>query len=242
MSFEKDLEVTASNYHTNILSGWENLYSIMRMELFKRFSMFFTGEKVLELGCGDGEMTSHIVEYFKDVTVVDGSKTMLEECQVRLNQYQNINYELSTFEDYNPEKNFDTIIMSHILEHLDEPVDFLRQVKEWLNPNGRIIIAVPNAGSLHRRVAVKMGLLKSCDALNEQDLLLGHRRVYYPETLQEDCKLAGYKTAFLGGLMLKPLTNRQIEKDWSPEMIKGFIDLGDDLPELSAEIYIILER
>jgi 2-polyprenyl-3-methyl-5-hydroxy-6-metoxy-1,4-benzoquinol methylase len=242
MNFEKDLEVTASNYHTKIHSGWENLYSKMRIELFNRFAKFFVGQNVLELGSGDGEMTRLIINHFNEMTVVDGSITMLKECQKRLSEYNNIIYVNSTFEDYVPEGKFDTIIMSHILEHVDYPVELLKKVNSWLAPNGRVILAVPNAGSLHRRAAVKMGLLEYCDSLNEQDLLLGHRRVYTNDSLKADCEDAGLKIIHSGGLMLKPLTNRQIEEDWSREMIEGFIKLGDDLPELAAEIYVVLER
>jgi hypothetical protein len=84
-----------------------------------------------------------------------------------------------------------------------------------------------------------MGLLERPDQLNPQDLLLGHRRVYWPHSFRADIELAGWDVDHFGGIMVKPLTNRMIEKDWSAELIDGFIGLGDELPELSAEIYII---
>jgi 2-polyprenyl-3-methyl-5-hydroxy-6-metoxy-1,4-benzoquinol methylase len=241
MIYEKDLEKTAGDYHNTIIQGWEGLYSSLREALLNRISPFFFGTRLLEMGCGDGEMTQYFTQYFESITVVDGSETMLNECRNRLLN-DKIKFELSLFEEYVPENKFETIIMSHILEHLDEPVKMLEIVSTWLKKDGRIIVAVPNAGSLHRRAAVKMGLLKTCDSLNNQDLLLGHRRVYYPEVLKEHCKLAGLNVKHFGGVMLKALTNRQIEENWSSQMIEAFILLGDDLPELCAEMFVVLEK
>jgi hypothetical protein len=42
--------------------------------------------------------------------------------------------------------------------------------------------------------------------------------------------------------MIKPLSNRQIEEQWSDEQIKAFFDLGDDMPEYCSEIFLIAEK
>ncbi|MFJ7825273.1 class I SAM-dependent methyltransferase [Psychrobacillus sp. NPDC096623] len=242
MNYEKDLEKTASNYHLNIISGWEGLYSKMRKELFSRLSRYFKGNHVLELGCGDGEMTLLLADSFKSVTVVDGSETMLNECKIRLENKNNIEYHKSYFEDYKSDKKFDVIIMSHVLEHLDNPVQVLQKISSLLKEDGVLLIAVPNADSIHRQVAVEMNLIPTCDSLNEQDLLLGHRRVYTLDGLKQHCLEAKYSIIDFGGLMLKPLTNRQIEEQWSEDMVEGFIKLGDKFPHLSAEIFVVLKK
>lgn len=43
----------------------------------------------------------------------------------------------------------------------------------------------------------------------------------------------------MGGVFLKPLSNQQIEDHWSPQMIKGFYELGRDFPEFTADIYAV---
>jgi len=241
MHIERDLEKTAARYHDTILHGWESLYATMRKALFDRFCPFFTGRRVLEVGCGDGEMTQYLSRHFPDITVLDGSEAMLNECRHRLGN-ADIRYILAMFEEYEPGSGYDTIIMSHVLEHLDEPVEMLKKISGWLNNNGRLLVAVPNAWSIHRQAGVKMGLLEHSASLNEQDLLLGHRRVYDPETLRSHCEAAGLNVVHFGGVMFKPLANRDIEKYWTREMIEAFIKLGDDFPELSAEIFVVLER
>lgn len=236
-----DLEGTAQHYNSTIISGWESLYSTMSKSLLERLSLFFYGDSVLEMGCGDGEITQFLVNHFSDINVVDGSEIMLSKCKSRLADI-NIKYDLSYFEEFKPERKFDTILMTHILEHVEEPVQLLKKAAKWLSDRGRILLAVPNAGSIHRRVAVKMGILQVPHELNPQDILLGHKRVYYKESLIDDCLSAGLTVHKFGGVMLKPLTNRDIESNWSSEMVEGFIQLGDDFPELCAEIYAVLVK
>ena len=43
-----------------------------------------------------------------------------------------------------PAETFDIIVISHVLEHLLLPDECLRQLKQRLNPDGRIFVLVPN--------------------------------------------------------------------------------------------------
>jgi hypothetical protein len=87
-----------------------------------------------------------------------------------------------------------------------------------------------------------MGLLKRVDELNELDKKLGHRRVYSWETLKKDIEKAGLKIKAMGGVFLKSLTNSQIEKWWTEEMMDAFYELGKEYPEIAAEIYAVCEK
>jgi SAM-dependent methyltransferase len=46
----------------------------------------------------------------------------------------------------------DRIVLWHVLEHLDEPREALERVRPWLAPGGRLIVAVPNLGSLQAAI------------------------------------------------------------------------------------------
>ena len=63
-------------------------------------------------------------------------------------------------------KDFDNIVLGHVLEHVERPVEILSRVKSWLSANGRVFALVPNARSLHRQMGVVMGLLDSEHSLN----------------------------------------------------------------------------
>lgn len=46
-----------------------------------------------------------------------------------------------------PERFFDVIIMTHVLEHLDDPFGYLRKMARWLKEGGILYISVPNFSS-----------------------------------------------------------------------------------------------
>lgn len=146
---------------------------------------------------------------------------------------------VSLFEDYNPCRKFDNIVLGHVLEHVENPVDILRKCKSFLSDDGLILVAVPNCNSIHRQAAVKMGLLKCLNELNETDRYHGHRRVYSYQELREDFIAAGLRVVQSGGYWLKPVSNKQIEESWTEDMIWAFMQLGEEYPQIAAEIYMI---
>ncbi len=209
------------------------LYSF---EVFKRY---IRGTTLLELGPAEGVMTARLVALGLEVTVVEGSRRFCEELTARHPQLKVHN---ALFEEWEPDGRFDTIVLGHVLEHVADPVDVLRRVRGWLSDEGRVLAAVPNSRSLHRQAAVEMGLLDFEEQLNEADHHHGHRRVYNPETFRRDFRAAGLSIDIFGGYWLKPVSNGQIEADWSPEMLAAFMRLGERYPDISGEIYVVARR
>lgn len=193
------------------------------------------GPAGLEMGPAEGEMTRLLMDDFESLTVVDGAAELLE----RIPDAPKLTKVHALFEQYSPSRQFDSIVMEHILEHVEDPVALLRRVKGWLKPGGRLLVGVPNAGSVHRLVAVKMGLLKEAGELNARDLALGHRRVYTWAALRADLERAGLAVQQMKGVFFKPVSNQQIQDHWDERMIRGFYELGADLPELAAEISVV---
>lgn len=193
------------------------------------------GDSCLELGCADGAMTQILEQHFSRLVAVDGSQDYVQQTQARVSPQTRVIHSL--FETLVLDEQFDVIILSHVLEHVADPVALLTLAQKWLKPGGVILVVVPNALSLHRQAAVYMGLLPHPEALNETDKRVGHRRVYRPETLHRDIEAAGLKVGRNGGIFLKILSNAQLEQQWTPEMIEAYYRLGFDYPELCAEIY-----
>jgi 2-polyprenyl-3-methyl-5-hydroxy-6-metoxy-1,4-benzoquinol methylase len=222
------------------LSAWyvsEQLGFDRRLIAFRYESIrpHFHGESCLELGPADGEMTSRLVRDFERLTVVDGSAQLLQ----RLPNVPHLRKVHALFEDFVPEERFDTVVMEHILEHVDAPVELLRRGAQWLAPGGVLIAGVPNGHSFHRLVAVKMGMLQHPCELNERDHLLGHRRVYTPATFHADVRAAGLTIRASGGVFFKPLSNKQMEDSFSEALIQGFYELGKDFPDHAAELFVV---
>jgi 2-polyprenyl-3-methyl-5-hydroxy-6-metoxy-1,4-benzoquinol methylase len=198
---------------------------------------YFVGSTLLEMGPAEGVMTELLITTGKKITVVEGSKLFCRDLQKR---FPNATIIHSLFEEFKPKQSFDNIILGHVLEHVEDPIAILTRAKQWLTPNtGRLFAAVPNARSLHRQAAVIMGLLKSEDALNETDIHHGHRRVFNPESFRNIFYQAGLDIEIFGGYWVKPVSNRQIEETWTPEMLDAFMQLGERYPDIAGEIYVV---
>ncbi len=199
------------------------------------FARYWKGTRCLELGPAEGVMTRSLARAFPDLTLVEGANAF---CSSLRNRFPHAIVVRSLFEDFAPAAVFDTIVMGHVLQHVEEPVEILRRAGSWLAPGGVICSAVPNARSLHRQAAVMLGMLPHEHSLNEADLHHGHRRVYDPESLRAAFLAAGLRLQHFGGYWIKPLSNAQME-GWPPETIRAFMQLGERYPDIAAEIYVI---
>lgn len=195
------------------------------------------GPSGLELGPAEGAMTHLLLRDFATLTVVDGAAELL----AHIPEAPNLIKVHKIFEEFVPTRRFDTILMEHILEHVEYPDELLQWAKEWLAPGGRIVAGVPNGHSIHRLAAVKMGLLNAPCELNARDHILGHRRVYTPESFRKVLESSGLRVSEMGGVFFKPLSNQQIQDHWTEELILGFYELGKDFSEYAAELYAVCE-
>ena len=50
---------------------------------------------------------------------------------------------------------------------------------------------------------------------------------------------AGYRIEIFGGYWIKPISNAQIDAQWSAEMLDAFMRLGERYPDIAAEIYVV---
>lgn len=195
----------------------------MRRYMMRSFEPFFREGACLQVGCAHGDQTSLLVERFEDVTVIEPATEFLEQTRARVGD--RVVFENVLVEEFRTDRRFDTIIFSHVLEHVADPVATLARLGDLLTPAGLVYVVVPNADAVSRRIAVKMGLLDHREALSDDDLAAGHRRVYRLDTLGRDVRAAGLRTCHTGGIFFKPLANFQLNG-----LIGGPL-LGDDFLE-----------
>ena len=204
---------------------------------YEDFKPYIRGPEGLELGIGDGQMTRLLMQDFACLTIVDG----VDELLANVPDATSLVKVYALFEEFEPDRQFNTIVMSRILDLVKQPVALLERAKNWLAPGGRILTLVPNAYSIHRLVGVKLGLLKDPCELNGRSRVLGSRRIYTPESFRQDIGHAGLQIVKIGGTFFKPLPQQHIQECWTSEMVQGFYELGKDFPENAAEIYAVCE-
>lgn len=188
-----------------------------------------TGPMVLELGCGDGDWIPYMIERFGHSYVVEASEKLLSHV-VAVNG-ANVTVYKSFFEEFTPPEGFkfNTIIATHVLEHVDDPMLVLRRCREWLAPEGTVLIIVPNANSIHRQLAVLMGIQKTIYDLSPRDYEVGHQRVYDMAMMRRDIASAGFEIIFERGLFLKVLPNSMMT-EFSDTLLKAMVDVSDNMP------------
>jgi 2-polyprenyl-3-methyl-5-hydroxy-6-metoxy-1,4-benzoquinol methylase len=200
-----------------------------------------TGSRVLEMGFGDGITFSTLAPIF-DYTLVEGSGLLAERARELSDGYE-IQPKIiqGYFESFEVSEPFDVVIASHVLEHVDEPISMLVQMRKWLASDGQIIVVVPNAESLHRRLGVILGLQEQLDELSRRDHLVGHQRVYNEELLRAHCREAGFQVVSVDGFFIKTLSNEQMI-NLTSEVIWGLCQLSRQLPaNLSANLGAVIE-
>lgn len=138
----------------------------------------FTGERVLEIGAGIGNLTANLVPRTV-YCVSDVNPHYLERLKAlrATRPYLRVHYTDASDEETYPREQFDTVICLNVVEHLENDVVALRNIRKALAENGRAIVLVPNGPGLYGSL----------------DRVLGHYRRYTREQLVHACERAGLR-------------------------------------------------
>ena len=216
--------------------GRFNRYLILEMQDIVRNSK---RKSVLELGCGSGVTTSVLLENFEKVVVVDGSAEYLKQNMERNSKYTNGTYIHSYFEELELDETFDDVVMSHILEHVEDPVHVLRLAKQWAASDATFHIIVPNGFSIHRRIGVELGMMDEPNELPQSEADRGHRRVYDVEMLLNQIDAAGLNVLYLVGCNIKLFTDgvlQMLNQDYIDTIYKVSKQVD---PAICADLYVV---
>lgn len=218
---------------------------VMHPYMLRSFIPFFKSGNVLELGSFKGEFTERLLPHFNDITCVEASDEAIIEAK---NKFKNVKFYNSTFEELNLTGKYDNIILTHVLEHLDDPVMVMKKINdEWLSDTGRFFLVCPNANAPSRQIAVKMGLISHNSAVTPAEEKHGHRITYSLDTLERDAKASGLKVIHRSGIFFKALANfqwdRLLQTDIiSKEYLDGCFELGQIYPDLCSSIFLVCQK
>ena len=240
------------NYNTEIKDTNDHKYAygfdfdVMHPYMIKSFAPFFRKGSLLELGSFKGDLTRRFLPYFDDITCVEASDVAIAQAKQKLGDQ--VKFVNSLFETVILSKRYDNIALTHVLEHLDDPVLILKRInEEWLAENGRLFLVCPNANAPSRQIAVKMGIITHNSAVTSAEAEHGHRRTYTLDTMERDATAAGLKVVHRSGIFFKALANfqwdRLLQTDIiSKEYLEGCYKLGQQYPDLCSSIFLMCER
>jgi SAM-dependent methyltransferase len=102
--------------------------------------------KVLDIGCGEGTFLELAKKHGWQTVGVEMSRDVLEKSDLEI--YETI----AAVKDAHGENSFAAITLWHVLEHLERPCESLKEIYELLAPNGKLLIAVPDAAGFQAKI------------------------------------------------------------------------------------------
>jgi 2-polyprenyl-3-methyl-5-hydroxy-6-metoxy-1,4-benzoquinol methylase len=135
------------------------------------------GDRVLEVGAGHGELTQRL-RRDAHVTATDLSKRCIDELAKRFAGDSNVEVLQADVAAIGAERReFDSVVLVNVLEHIDDDVAALGELRDVLRPGGRICVFVPAFEGLY----------------SDFDRRIGHRRRYRRSQLVAAFDQAGFR-------------------------------------------------
>jgi len=135
----------------------KNRYKLMYQETFEtsvpgtsahviyQSKSFLKNKTILDLGCGAGRLSLYAAKYAKFVAgvdyidqAIDYGKKFAVLCSVK-----NVEFNVGDLDTYSKKK-FDVILISEVLQHVNNPQATLFRCKKILNKHGFVIINIPS--------------------------------------------------------------------------------------------------
>ncbi len=106
------------------------------------------GGRLLEVGCGSGETLMHMLKLGWQAEGVD-----FDPAAVDCARSKGLNVSLGSLEQQEyPDNHFDAVVMSHLIEHVHDPLLLVKESRRVLKPGGNLVILTPNNRSFGHKL------------------------------------------------------------------------------------------
>lgn len=110
-------------------------------QVIEALTVFAPTGRVLELACGTGLWTQHLIRFAHSVTAVDASNEVLAINQSRTDS-ANVRYVEANIFEWHPDRHYDVVFFSFWLSHVppEQFANFWELVRSCLTPGGRVFL------------------------------------------------------------------------------------------------------
>ncbi len=166
----------------------------------------------------------------------------LTNSYIQTSRLKIINSGLEEYISENPNKKFDTVILSSVLHEIPNPEFILKLIHRILEVGGILFVVVPNNQSLHRLIGEKMGVINSLTELTKTEKLMQQSSSYSPQHLANQLESHGFKIKEVITSFIKPLPHATMQKAiddslFSEEELEFFYKMSALLPDFGSEIF-----
>jgi|GEM_PF-290544 2-polyprenyl-3-methyl-5-hydroxy-6-metoxy-1,4-benzoquinol methylase len=198
-------EVMAYYMHALLLSQflWKQHYDIL---IYFNKVVKDNSDQILnymEVGGGHGLYISEAINIKgnnANYDVVDISSTSLDIAK-KLIKNDSVNFILSDIYDYRPEKKYDFITMGEVMEHVEDPVSLLKQLKRLLKEKGKLFITTPTNAPAIDHIYLFRNADEIREVIKDAGFSIESEISIYTEDLPEEL-LEKYKISLMYGALL----------------------------------------
>lgn len=202
------------------------------------------GGNVLDLGCGDGTIANGLMtdpdllgrtDFYCGV---DSNEVAIEKAKSR----DILNSSLFAMDALefiqSTEVKFDTVLALNFIEHIESVSEMLQSIRSIMKPDGQIVITVPNALSLHKRIRQLLDHEYSIGKMTEHDQEIGHHQAFTHMSLAMELMFSGFIPSRFTGIVLKPFTSEQMA-GLDQDILGALVALGTPLFDMCGTILMI---
>lgn len=228
-----DFEVIQARYRKKLL-----------LELLERQQP----KHLLEVGCGWDTIANHWPG-FEQLTIVEPGAQFAAKARKDTAHLSGVTVVEQFMEDavaQCQQHTYDLILVSSLLHEVPDPAAILSAAKALCTPDTLVHVNVPNANSMHRLLAMEMGLIADPYAQSELQKSFRQPRIFDLAQLVALAESVGFQVASKGSFFVKPFTHGQMQKLvdqglMTTAMLDGLWGLAAHFPEHGSEIYVNLK-
>jgi len=205
----------------------DRYYRIQKKKIEAVLNLFERHEngKVLDIGCGDGLITSLIGDITKaEVHGVDISKSAVSEARKKGVLARTLNVDRDGFPF--KKNTFDSVFCGDLIEHLYDTEKLLDDVIQIMKPGGYLIISVPNIASWYNRCFLLLGYMpvwieSSLKTYTGNPFIkdgMGHIHAFTRDSLKELLRLKGFSIENVSG---SPVLADGTRSKWKEKLWNG---------------------
>lgn len=223
--------------------GFEAEMVHYRQRLVCDFLVKAAPRHVVEIGCGDDLLAAR----YADAGGTWDSWTIVEPVEAfskaaLASDLPNLVVHTGFFEDVAEQLTTppDAIICSGLLHEVPDVQELCRAIAGVMGSETVLHVNVPNATSMHRRLAQAMGLIDDLKTLSARNQSLQQPRVFDSVSLRALLTECGFAVGEEGGHLVKPFTHQQMYActgHLGREVLDGLFELGKTTPEWASEIW-----
>ncbi|MBX3637389.1 MAG: methyltransferase domain-containing protein [Rubrivivax sp.] len=230
-----------------LASDFEPVQARMRKRMLLALLARHAPRRVLEVGCGTDALFRHWSDFDRFVVVEPG-----ELFAAKARRDAEGDARILVVEDFVENaaaalrgEGFDLVLVSGLLHEVPDPAALLRALRPLCGEHTLVHVNVPNARSLHRLLALEMGLITDLHELSDRQRALQQPRTFDLEQLRALCTGCGFAEVDAGSYFVKPFSHAQmarLQHDGlvDERLLQGLYGLARHLPDLGSEIFVNL--